>query len=244
MQVRNGFRQEISDLERRYLPRKKRSDVLPKPDTPNASFWTKSRIVVTLSCPTQEELRSAQIQFEEARESTEKIELKGKVLSALSSIPLTRGKMKRHNVLLEWIEQQRREIAASCAPTQKKGGQGGPKRASPRALRNRPATAASRTNKPPKANGHIRKQSTTRSILSPVDPAKVSKRHGKRRSPRRKMSVPCGALQSAGKTTTDPSTPESRSKQALGQRHNTRFSPPCLFIKSLQAQQKTAKWTV
>lgn len=163
----------------------------------------------------QEELRSAQIQFEEARESTEKIELKGKVLSALSSIPLTRGKMKRHNVLLEWIEQQRREIAASCVPTQKKGGQGRPKRASLRALRNRPATEASRTNKPPKANGCIRKQSTTRSILSPVDPAKVSKRHGKRRSPRRKMSVPCDALQSTGKTNTDPSTPESRSKQAF-----------------------------
>jgi len=163
----------------------------------------------------QEELRSAQIQFKEARESTEKIELKGKVLSALSSIPLIRGKMKRHNVLLEWIEQQRREIAASCAPTQKKGGQGRPKRASLRALRNRPATEASRTNKPPKANGCIRKQSTTRSILSPVDPAKVSKRHGKRRSPRRKMSVPCDALQSTGKTNTDPSTPESRSKQAF-----------------------------
>jgi len=49
----------------------------------------------------QEEVQSAQTQFEEARESTKKIKLKRKVISALSSIPLTRGKMKRHNILLE-----------------------------------------------------------------------------------------------------------------------------------------------
>lgn len=163
----------------------------------------------------QEEVRSAQTQFEQARESTEKIELKGQVVSALSSIPLTRGKMKRHNILLEWIEQQRREIAGGRADIEKEGGQGQSKKASSRALRNRPVIEPSRLNKPPKANGRKRKQWTTRSILSPVDPAKVSKGHSKRRSPRRKMSVPCGASQAAGKTTTDPSTPESRSKQAF-----------------------------
>ncbi len=55
----------------------------------------------------QEEVRSAQTQFEEEKESTEKIELKGKVISGLSSISCIKGKMKRHNVLLKWIEQQR-----------------------------------------------------------------------------------------------------------------------------------------
>lgn len=61
----------------------------------------------TLIKVAQEEVLFAHTQFEEARESTEKIELKRKVISALSSISCTKGKMKRHNILLEWIEQQR-----------------------------------------------------------------------------------------------------------------------------------------
>lgn len=70
----------------------------------------------------QEEVRFAQTQFEEEKESTEKIELKGKVISGLSSISCIKGKMKRHGVLLEWIEQQRREIASGPADTEKEGG--------------------------------------------------------------------------------------------------------------------------
>ena len=163
----------------------------------------------------QEEVRSAQAHFEEARELTEKIKLKGKVISALSYIPLIRGKIKRHNVLLEWIEQQRRKIAGGRADIEKEGGQDRSKRASSRVLRNHPATEPSRPNKPPKANGREEKQSTARSIHSPVDPAKVSKAPNKRRSPRRKMSVPCDASQAVEKTTTDSSAPEPRSKQAF-----------------------------
>lgn len=59
-------------------------------------------------------------------ELLEKIKLKRKVLSALSSIPLTSGKIERHNVLLKWIEQQRREMA------EKEGGQGQSERPNPR----------------------------------------------------------------------------------------------------------------
>lgn len=168
----------------------------------------------------QEEVRSAMIQFEEETESTEKMELRGKVLGALGWIPIVKGKIKRHNVLLKWIEQQRREIAASCAPTgcapiEKKDGQDRSKRASSRALRNRPATEASRTNTPSKANGRKRKQSTTRSILSPVDPGKVSKMPSKRRSPRQKMNVPRGTSQAVEKTATDSRTHQPRSKQVV-----------------------------
>ena len=49
----------------------------------------------------QEELRSAQTRFEEEKESTEKIELKGKVISGLSSISCMKGKMKQDNFLLK-----------------------------------------------------------------------------------------------------------------------------------------------
>ena len=62
----------------------------------------------------QEEIRSTQTQFEQARELKEKIKLKEKVISALVSIPLTRGKIKRHYILLGWIKQQRREMIAAA----------------------------------------------------------------------------------------------------------------------------------
>ena len=163
----------------------------------------------------QEEVRSAQTQFEEAKESTEKIVLKGKVLGALSSMSLTARKMKRHNVLLEWIEQQRREIVSSYADTGTKSGQGRSKRASSRMLRNQPATKPSRLNKPLKANGHKRKQPMKRSILSPVDPAKVSKAPNKRRSLRQKTNVPRDTSQAVEMTTTDSSAPKLRNKQAF-----------------------------
>lgn len=163
----------------------------------------------------QEEVRSAQTQFEEERESTEKMELKGKVISGLSSISCIKGKMKRHNVLLKWVEQQRREIASGPADIEKEGGHGRSKRASSRALRKHPVNKASRLNKPRKTNDRKRKKSTAKSILSPVDPAKVSKAPSKRRSPHQKMSVSCDALQTVEKTTVDSSTPQSRSKQVF-----------------------------
>lgn len=181
----------------------------------------------------QGEARSAQIQFEEARESAEKIKLERKVINALSSIPLARGKMERHDTLLVWIEQQRREIASGRATTVQEGQK---KRATSRVIRDHPTTEPSRLNKPPKANGRKWKQLTTRSILSPFDPAKVSKAPSKRRSPRQMMSVLCGTSQAAEKTTTDSSSPESRSKQVFPVRdampaslrliHSSRVSKP------------------
>lgn len=162
----------------------------------------------------QEEVRSAQTQFEEEKESTEKIELKGKVISGLSSISCIKGKMKLHNVLLKWIEQQRREIASGPC-IEKKGGQGRSKRASSRALQNHSVNQASRLNKPPKTNDRKRKQSTARSIFSPVDLAKVSKALSKKRSSHQKMSVSCDASQTVEKTTVSSSTPQSRSKQVF-----------------------------
>ncbi|MCJ1382857.1 hypothetical protein MMC17_005970 [Xylographa soralifera] len=108
----------------------------------------------------QEEVRSAQTQLEQAREPREKITLQREVISALSSISVTKGKIKRHNVLLAWIEQQRREITSGHADSEKAGGQGRSKRANSRVLRGNPATGASRLNK---------------SILGPVNPPKVSK---------------------------------------------------------------------
>lgn len=57
----------------------------------------------------QEEVRSAQIQLEEETKSKEKVELNGKMLGALGCIPAARRRMEQHQVLLEWIGQQRCE---------------------------------------------------------------------------------------------------------------------------------------
>ncbi len=76
---------------------------------------------VALAKVIQGEARSAQIQFEGAREFAEKIKLERKVMNAPSSIPLARGKMERHDILLVWIEQQRRKIASGHATTVQEG---------------------------------------------------------------------------------------------------------------------------
>ena len=95
------------------------------------------------------------------------------------------------------------------------GGQGQSRRAGSRVLRNHPAVEPPKLNRTPKANDRKRKQSTARSVLSPIDPAKVSKAPSKKRSFRRKMSARCDASQVTEKMITDSSTPESRTKQAF-----------------------------
>ncbi|KAL9017488.1 MAG: hypothetical protein Q9185_005201 [Variospora sp. 1 TL-2023] len=161
------------------------------------------------------EVRSAQIQVEEAKEPLKKIQLKGAVISALGSIPLTRGKVKRYKILLELIEQQRQEIAGGCTDIKKEGGRDQLKEVSSRVFRNHPTVEALRVNKIPRASGRKRKQSTARSILSPVVPTKISKAPSKRRSFRRKLSVLCESPQAAEKMTIGPTVPQSESKQAL-----------------------------
>ncbi|KAL9025040.1 MAG: hypothetical protein Q9196_006068, partial [Gyalolechia fulgens] len=164
----------------------------------------------------QEEVRSAETQVEESKEPLGKIRLKGAVISALGSIPLTRGKVKRHNVLLEWIERQRQEMAGGRANIEKDSGRDQSKEASSRVLRNHPIiNKASRLKKPPRTNGHKQKQSAARLILSPVNPTKISKASSKRRSSRRKLSVSRGALQRAEKMTIDSIAPQYKIKQAF-----------------------------
>lgn len=50
------------------------------------------------------------------------MKFKGKLVAALGSISDIKGKMKRHNVLFEWIEQQRREISSDPVDAENEGG--------------------------------------------------------------------------------------------------------------------------
>lgn len=163
----------------------------------------------------QEEVQSAQTRLEQAIESTEKVKLKGKVLSALNWVPCAKSKSERHMILLEWIERQRREIASGCVDTEKEGSQAQVTRARLSTLRNYTATEASRPNGSLMGIGRERKQRVTRSIPSTIDPSKVSKAPRKKLiSPLRKMSILNDASQPAEKATLDPSIPELRSKRA------------------------------
>ncbi|KAL8941535.1 MAG: hypothetical protein Q9211_001782 [Gyalolechia sp. 1 TL-2023] len=100
----------------------------------------------------QEEVRSAQTQIEEAKEPLEKIRLRGAVIGLLGEIPRKRGKFKLQKVLLEWIEQQRQEMAGSRTDIERDGGRGHSKEASSRVLRKHPIVKASRLKKPPRAD--------------------------------------------------------------------------------------------
>ena len=181
----------------------------------------------------QEEVRSAQVQLEETRESAEKLKLKTKVVGGLGWISNVKGKMRRQNILLEWIEQQRQEIVISGADAESQGDQGRSKRANSRLLGNHSTTEASRSKKPTQATSRKRKQSLARSTLHP---SRVAKAPRKRRNPRPKISVPCDTSQAAEKTTDDLSIPQSRTKQAskiqdivcasLRPIHSSRISKP------------------
>lgn len=169
----------------------------------------------TLIKAAQEEVRSAQIQLEEETKSREKVELKGRVIGALGWIPAARRRMEQHQVLLEWIEQQRCEMASDCASTDKDNDDCGlSEQATSTALRNHSTTRAPGRNRPSKANGHKRKRSTDRSILNPINASKVTKAPSKRRGPRQKMKVPCNASRPADKATTDLGTPGSGDNKA------------------------------
>ena len=141
----------------------------------------------------QQELQSARIKFEKEKTSLERIREKGRVLSALGWIVSTKRKMEQHQVLLKWIEQQRREIISGCTSTEDSG-YGSSKRASSRALSARLTMGTSRRSGPLQANGRKSRGPTERSILKPVHTSKVTKTTCKRGSPRQRTKTSYSAL--------------------------------------------------
>ena len=170
------------------------------------------------------------------------MDLKRRVIDNLHSIPCVKGEMKQLSLLLDWIEQQRRELVGDCASAGREGGPGRSTRVSSRALRSPLATEASGVDHPAKRRARPQKPSTARSILRPVNPARVSKASNKRQSPRRRTIVPRGALQAAaGKTIIDSSPAEpvpvkDGIRARLRPLHSSRVSKPA--PKSPIGQQK------
>lgn len=188
----------------------------------------------------QKEVRFAEFHVEEEKESTKVLDLKRRVLSDLHSIPSVKGEMKRLSVLLDWIERQRRELAGDSAST---GGGSGPRRStgvSSGVHRSPRATEASSVDHPAKKRARPQKSSMAKSILSPVDPAKISKASSRRRSHHQKMGASSNTSRMTGKITMDCSTPESRIEQTSYVRNAT--PAPLRPIHLSRVSKPGGKW--
>lgn len=144
------------------------------------------------------------------KESRNVLSRKWGVLDKLYRIPELKREMKRLNGLLDWVERERQEMVGDGASA---GRESGPRR-STRAS-SKPATEASRVDHPAKKRARPRKPSTAKSILDPVDPAKVTKTSNKKRSVRQKTMVPRDISHAAGKTNVDSSAAEPRCDAAV-----------------------------
>ncbi|KAL8650292.1 MAG: hypothetical protein Q9210_003911 [Variospora velana] len=170
---------------------------------------------------TQKEVRFAEFHVEEEKESTKVLDLKRRVLDDLRSVRSVKGRMKRCNVKLDWTERQRRELAGDSAST---GGASGPRRSirvSSGAHRSPRTRETSSIDYPAKKRARPQKSLMAKSILSPVDPARVSKASSRRRSLHQKIGASSNTSRMAGKITIDCGTPESRIEQASYVRNAT-----------------------
>ncbi|KAI9892774.1 MAG: hypothetical protein M1814_001194 [Vezdaea aestivalis] len=131
-------------------------------------------------------------------------------ISALGAISTLKRKMKQHNILLDWIEEQRQEIAKCVDPEENDKGR--LKRASSSLLQNQDVTKTSVANLTIKTNDQKSRKSAMRSVLSPMNPTKVFKAPKGRRSSHRKMNLPYDAAKATEKPTTETSILKTRKR--------------------------------
>ena len=137
----------------------------------------------------QKEVRFAEFHVEEEKESRRVLDLKWGVLDNLYSIPRLKGKMKRHNILLNWVEQQRRGLIGDNANAERESGPRRSKRVSPRAHPSPRVIKASIIDHAAKKRARPQERSRAKSILDPVDPGKVTKASRQKKKCRRRTSL-------------------------------------------------------
>ncbi|KAI9844978.1 MAG: hypothetical protein M1837_005122 [Sclerophora amabilis] len=164
----------------------------------------------------QKELEPLQPRLDEARKSEGEARIRGNLLAKLGAEVYAKTQLKRHKALVEWIEQQRRKIA--CEPTtsdkhiENCDSQDQTTRPRSRTFREHTAAKVPATDRPSKRTGGKRGQPKARSMLSPVDPSRVSKASGKKRNPpRRKRSTSYDMSLSAEKEAILGSNPQRSS---------------------------------
>ena len=199
---------------------------------------------------TQKEVRFAEFHVEEEKESRRVLSLKWGVLSHLYTIPKLKGEMKRLNVLLNWIEQQRQELIGDDANAIQESGPRRSKRVSAKDHTSSCVTKASDVDHTSKARVRSQKPSTTKSILDPVDPGKVTKALKQKRKGRRRTSVSRDISRATEKTKVESKTAEPKSDAAVPVKegiharlrsvHSSRVSKPA-SKKSLGRQKDSSR---
>ena len=164
---------------------------------------------------TQKEVRFAEFHVEDEKESRRVLDLKWGVLDNLYSIPRLKGKMKRHNILLNWVEQQRRELIGDNANAERESGSRRSKRVSSRAHPSPRVIKASIVDHAAKKGACPQELSRAKSILDPVDPGKVTKASRQKKKCRRRTSVSRDTSRAAEKTNVDFKTAEPKSNAAV-----------------------------
>ncbi|KAL9100367.1 MAG: hypothetical protein Q9163_004249 [Psora crenata] len=164
---------------------------------------------------TQKEVRFAEFHLEEEKESTKVLDLKRLVIDELRSITSLKEKIKRHDALLDWVERQRRELVGDGASTGQKSGSRRSTRVSSRALPSPRVTEASGVDRLAKKIARPQRPSTAKSILDPVDPAKVTKTPKQKWKGRRRTNVPRDISRATEKTNVGSNTTEPGSYVAL-----------------------------
>ena len=133
----------------------------------------------------QEQIKPAQKRLDKAKAASERVALRGELLEARQQRGNLTRHHERHKILLEWVEQQRRtlesEVAKSIQAPDREGFKSldqGLRRRSTRVS----ATRAPRTSRSLDGPAVEGKQKRTRSLLSAIDPSRISKTSPKRKS--------------------------------------------------------------
>ena len=176
---------------------------------------------------TQKEVRSAEFHLEEEKESEKVFRLKLGVVIALYEIPRWREEIKRHKLLLDWIEQQRQELLEEqrrklVSDGVNSGQERGPRRST--RINSRTANPSPRTTQAPPidhpAAKRTRQQRTrqqrlmVKSILDPVHPAKVTKAPKQKWKGRSRTSVSHDISQLMEQANVDSNPTESHTAES------------------------------
>lgn len=153
----------------------------------------------------QKEVRFAEFHVAEENESTKVLDLKTRRLDNLYSITSLNRRLRQHEILLSWIEQQRQELVNDNAGAVQRSGLRRSTRASTRATH---TTEASKANYSVKKRIHPPKRSTAKSILDPTNPAKVNKASRKRQGLHQSTANSRRQLQAAENVIADSKTAE------------------------------------
>lgn len=161
----------------------------------------------------RKEIRSAQARLEESNLSEERIALRDEVLSALNMLSSAERSLKQQDILLEWIEQQRRIIASEPSGASHDPGRDGDRDQAERLAASWGTGQVASSN----GSGLERKKKESRSVLGVANSPKVSRTKRNKSTPRQTNN---------GKRDLSPRSTEDTTLKSQANSKSTRRLPP------------------